>query len=256
MMQQKIFGAAGEEVVIEECMQGAEASVFVVTDGHAYKFLAAAQDHKPIYADDQGPNTGGMGAYAPTPLVDPSLLQTVERSIVQPTLQAMQNKGCPYQGVLYVGLMLTNQGPKVVEFNCRFGDPEAQILFPLIDSDLLEMLQATAQGKLADYDLQLNSNYATCVVIASGGYPGKYQKGLPIEISGKDTPDSYILQAGTALQNGQLITAGGRVLNAIGIDPDLKTSIAQAYERAQQVNFEGMYYRPDIGAKGLKYLVK
>ncbi|QXD15968.1 phosphoribosylamine--glycine ligase [Rhodocaloribacter litoris] len=254
MLREGRFGAAGDEVVIEEYMQGEEASVFALTDGTDYVLLAPAQDHKRIGEGDTGPNTGGMGAYAPAPVVTEAVLARVRREIVEPTLRGMAAEGHPYRGILYVGLMITEDGPKVVEYNCRLGDPEAQVVIPLLAGDLAVLFDRLARGRLREVNVALRPAAAACVVLASQGYPGTYQKGFVIE--GLDEAgaldDVLVLHAGTRRRkDGAVVTAGGRVLAVTALAPDLAGALEKAYRGAGLIRFEGKYYRRDIGRKGL-----
>ncbi len=254
------FGDAGRRVVVEEFLTGEEASVFVLTDGERFATLAPAQDHKRILDGDRGKNTGGMGAYAPAPVVTPSLLARVTREIITPTLDGMRREGHPYTGCLYVGLMITPSGPKVLEFNCRFGDPEAQVVIPLIDADLAAVLGSVARGTLDPAAVRQHPAAAVCVVMASQGYPDDYQTGK--EILGLDRPAAddgvVIFHAGTKDEGGKVVTAGGRVLGvtAIGYGHDLAGTIRTAYGAVGQITFDGAYYRSDIGAKALAHLTQ
>lgn len=256
MMIGDMFGAAGQCVVIEEYMEGEEASVFAITDGTTVLPMISSQDHKQIYEGDQGPNTGGMGAYAPAPIVGEANLNEIMTRIIEPTIQGMAARDIPYRGVLYAGVMMTDGGPKVVEFNCRYGDPEAQVLIPLLENDLAEVSLAVCTGTLKSITLDWRPLSAICVVLASGGYPGSYDKGKPI--SGLEQlasmEDVIPFHAGTAIQDGQLVTSGGRVLGITAFAPDLPSAIARAYEAVDQVTFEACYYRRDIGQKALKHL--
>jgi len=254
----KSFGAAGERIVIEEYLAGEEASVFVITDGERYVTLAPAQDHKRVLDGDLGKNTGGMGAYAPAPLVTSDLLKHVEQSIILPTLEGMRREGTPYAGCLYVGLMIGDDGPKVLEYNCRFGDPEAQVVIPLIETDFAELLLSVSERRLAaNVDYQ-TSRSAVCVVIASKGYPDAYEKGKPIEgLNQFDGDDRLVVfHAGTRTKDGRTVTSGGRVLGvtAIGEDLNLAATIKSAYDAVGKITFEGAYYRTDIGQKALRHL--
>ena len=248
-----VFGEAGDSVVIEEYMEGEEASVFTFTDGESLRTLVSTQDHKQIYEGDVGPNTGGMGAYAPAPLVDHVLLQEVDRTVVEPTIRALAARGCPYQGVLYTGLMINEDGHKVVEFNCRFGDPETQVLLPLLKNDFLEVILAVCDGSLSDIRLDWHSKAATCVVLASEGYPGAYEKGKVITgIADADAlPGVKVFHAGTKLDGENVVTSGGRVLGVTAVGQELQAARDLAYEAAAKIQFEGAFTRTDIGAKGL-----
>ncbi len=258
MMGLKIFGTAGSRIIVEEFMQGEEASVFAITDGESYKLLASAQDHKRIFDGDQGKNTGGMGAYAPAPVITDSLLCEIEQRIVHPTIQGMAKENRTYKGCLYVGLMITKEGPKVVEYNCRFGDPEAQVVLPLIDGDLAEIMYAAAENNLKNIELKMHEATAVCVIIASRGYPDKYETGK--RIIGleklKDREDIVVFHSGTTSSGGDILSAGGRVLGvtAVGYKNDLEATIRSAYSAVGQITFDGAYYRSDIGQKGLKYI--
>lgn len=254
MMVDRIFGKAGEEVLVEEFMTGQEASVFAVTDGKDYVLLPASQDHKRVGEGDTGKNTGGMGAYAPTPVVDEATMARVEKEIIKPTIDGMRKDGTPFVGCLYAGLMLTDQGPKVVEFNCRFGDPETQAVLPLVEGDFLGLLKSAADGKLDKGNVRYSGGASVCVVAAAGGYPDKYEKGKTIT-GLDDMPDSVVVfHAGTKREGASIVTSGGRVLGATSIVPenDLKAAIAKAYEGIEKISFEKMYYRNDIAAKATR----
>ncbi len=248
------FGEAGNKVVIEEFMTGQEASVFAITDGTNFILLPAAQDHKKIFDGDKGKNTGGMGAYAPTPFVTENDLQRIATEIVEPTLTAMRNIGNPFAGCLYCGLMMTNEGPKVVEFNCRFGDPETQVVLPLLEGDFVELLKSSAVGKLNMDSVKYNGGASVCVVAASGGYPDKYEKGF--EIKGLDAVNKSvkIYHAGTKEVGGKIVTNGGRVLNITSFSEknDLIEAKKIAYEAVSKISFQGMHYRKDIADKAIK----
>jgi len=254
MMKQKRFGAAGERIVIEQFLRGEEASMLALTDGRTISMLPSAQDHKPIFDGDQGPNTGGMGAYSPAPVVDDRAYDRIESEVILPTVHAMNVEDRPYNGVLYAGVMITEEGPYVLEYNCRFGDPETQPILMRLKSDLVPVLVACAEGKLDTVDMEWDDRVAVCVVIASGGYPGSYEKGKPI--SGLDAvkrlADVQVFHAGTALKRGEIVTAGGRVLGVTALGSTIKDAIDRAYEAARLIEFEGMHYRTDIGAKALQ----
>ncbi len=259
MIEGRAFGDAAATVVIEEYLEGIEASVFALSDGKRFVTLAPAQDHKRAYDGDRGMNTGGMGAYAPAPFVTGDIMETVRRTIIAPTLEGMAAEGKPYVGCLYVGLMLTEDGPKVVEFNSRFGDPEAQVVLPLYDGDLAALLHGAACGRIPEEAFmpgqERPAGHALCVVAASEGYPGPYRKGL--EIRGLDSlegrGDIAVFHAGTALQGGRLVTSGGRVLGVTAHlrEGTLADAIKRAYEALAGISFDGMHYRRDIGRKGL-----
>lgn len=255
----KVFGKAGEKIVVEEFMEGTEASVFAVCDGTNYVLLAPAQDHKRALDNDLGKNTGGMGAYAPAPVVTQALMKRVISDILEPTLSGMRSEGIPYRGCLYIGLMLTDTGPKVVEYNCRFGDPETQVVLPLYGGDLLALLNDAAIGKLAvdgrTGEVNKAHGSAVCVVLASGGYPDDYATGK--EIAGLDVveamQDVLVFHAGTRMESGKTITSGGRVLGVTAVQKDgrLDRAISRAYAAVRSISFDGMRYRTDIGRKGL-----
>jgi len=252
MMEERQFGRAGARVVIEECLSGPEVSFFVLCDGRNAIPLGSAQDHKRVFDDDRGPNTGGMGAFAPSTLMDAALQARVLREIVGPVVAGMRAEDHEYCGFLYVGLMLTCDGPKVIEFNVRFGDPEAQVVLPLLDLDLPALLAAAAAGDLgARVVTRATAEVAVGVVLASGGYPGPVKTGVPIR--GIDAaariPGVEVFHAATARQGDELVTAGGRVLTVVGRAPTFDRAIALAYEGVAQISFEGMHYRRDIGQK-------
>lgn len=255
MFDKKVFGDAGTTVVLEEKMKGEEASIFVLTDGKDYKFLPVSQDHKRIGDNDSGPNTGGMGAYAPAPVVDDTMLGLIEQTIIKPTIEAMRAEGATFRGLLYCGVMLTEQGPRVVEFNCRFGDPETEAVLPLIECDWYELFQSCATGKLASVKWNVKKESCVTVVLASKGYPGNFEKGK--EISGiedversRTNVDVYF--SGVACNDeGKLVTNGGRVLAVTTWAETLHDAILMAYDAISGINFEGKTMRNDIGAKGL-----
>lgn len=257
IMRERAFGEAGDEVVIEECMEGEEASVFALADGETYVVTVPAQDHKPVGEGDTGPNTGGMGAYAPAPVVTDAVLEQVRRTIIEPTLAGMIEEGHPYRGVLYCGLMITEAGPRVVEFNCRLGDPEAQVVLPLIENDLVDVFSKMAEGRLAEVDLRIRPAAAACVVLASEGYPVSYEKGFAIhgvdEAGALD--DVVVFHAGTKrTDGGDLVTAGGRVLGVTATGRDLAAALDRAYAAVDRISFQGKQFRRDIGRKGLGHL--
>jgi phosphoribosylamine---glycine ligase len=250
MMSEQVFGAAGSEVVIEEFMEGEELSVFALCDGKNVLPMLPAQDHKRIGEADTGPNTGGMGAYAPVSLATPQLVQRISREILEPTVAALARDRRPFRGLLYAGLMLTSSGPKVVEFNCRFGDPETQVVIPLLRSSLLEPMLAIARGgDVSGTSLAWHPAAAVTTVIASGGYPGPYRTGLPIELppSLTEADDVLLFHAGTAARDGSLVTTGGRVLAVTALGPNVAAAAARSRTAASQVRFDGAYFRHDIG---------
>jgi phosphoribosylamine--glycine ligase len=250
MMADLRFGEAGREVVIEEYMRGEELSIFALTDGRGVLTLLPSQDHKRVGEGDTGPNTGGMGAYAPVSLANPALLREVEETVLLPTLRAMEAEGSLFQGLLYAGLMLTHEGPKVVEFNCRFGDPETQAVLPLLSSSLLEPIVTIAEGgSVADMDLSWHPGGAVTTVLASEGYPGSYQKGKAIDLppSVHEDPELLVFHAGTQMTPEGLVTSGGRVLAVTGIGDSLGDAARKSLVGADAIDFEGKYFRTDIG---------
>jgi phosphoribosylamine---glycine ligase len=256
-MQERRFGTAGERLVIEECLSGPELSFFVLSDGHRALPLASAQDHKRAFDDDRGPNTGGMGAFAPSVLLDSNLESRIVREIVDPVINGMEAEGQLFRGFLYVGLMLTVEGPKVIEFNVRLGDPEAQVVLPLIDEPLLPLLIDAAEGRLRSQACRLRTDKLVGVVLASRGYPESSESGQPIEgvAAAERLSQVTVLHAGTARRDGVLVTAGGRVLTVVGRGPSFEVAIARAYEGVSQIHFDGMQYRHDIGRKALAQIV-
>jgi phosphoribosylamine--glycine ligase len=252
MMIEKKFGEAGAEVVIEERLSGPEVSVLAFCDGQNFVTMPPAQDHKRIFDHDTGPNTGGMGAYAPAPICSPELLRQIEETILKPTLAGLRAEGSPYVGVLYAGLMLTRQGPKALEFNCRFGDPEGQVILPLLETDLLTIIEHSLAGALSTLEVSWKDAAAATVVLASGGYPGVYETGKPISgvAEAAQLDGVIVFHAGTRLTgDSQLMTAGGRVLNVTGVGPTLPEALERAYAGVSLIQFEGMHFRADIGAK-------
>lgn len=253
---QKEFGKAGEHIVIEEFLTGEEVSIIAITDGKTIIPLISSQDHKALLDGDKGPNTGGMGAYAPAPLINEKLEKEIQFKIFNPLLAALQKEGIEYCGVIYAGIIITPQGPYVLEFNCRFGDPETQPILALLKSDLAEVMFAAINGKLADVELEWSKNYALCVVAASASYPGKYEKGKEITGDLQNRDDVIIFHAGTEKRNGKLYTAGGRVLGVTGIGANLLQAKEKAYQALKRIDFDGIYYRTDIGDKGIRRLEK
>ncbi len=246
------LAGAAERLVIEEFMQGEEASVFAICDGDDYRVIGNAQDHKRVGEGDNGLNTGGMGAYSPAPLVTEDLLEEIERDIIKPTIEGMKKEGNPYTGVLYVGLMITEEGPKVVEFNCRFGDPECQVILPRLKTDLLHLLNESVHRRLYRSSVEFTNKYFCTVVMVSGGYPGSYEKGK--KVTGLNDVDTLIFHAGTRAEGNEILTNGGRVLNVVGSGLTLREAIDRAYAEVPKIHFDKAYYRNDIGAKGLKRL--
>jgi phosphoribosylamine--glycine ligase len=252
IMRDKVFGEAGNKVVIEEFMQGEEASFLAFTDGKTVLPLPTSQDHKAIFDNDLGPNTGGMGAYSPAPVVTPALEEQIMKKIMLPTVKAMAKEGRPYKGILYAGLMITEGKARVVEFNCRFGDPEAQPLLMRLKSDLVDVVEAVIDGKLQSITLDIDPRPAVCVVMASGGYPGSYSKGEVITgLSEAASPHVVTFHAGTALKKNQIVTAGGRVLGVTAIGDRLDEAITRAYAAVSHISWQGSYFRKDIGQKAL-----
>lgn len=252
ILMDKTFGAAGDRVLVEECLQGEELSFFAISDGKNYVSLLTAQDHKRIYDHDEGPNTGGMGAYTNPPLYTEALKEQILQEVIEPTIAAMQMEGCPYQGVLYAGLMITAQGPKVLEYNARFGDPEAQVLMPMIKSDLLPILEAAAQGQLGKQTVEINDGACVGVVLASGGYPAAYQNGKAITGLEQVQNETIVFHAGTAIKDGQLVTAGGRVMAVVVRDSSISAAIQKVYQEIENIHFADMHYRHDIAQKALR----
>ena len=255
-LEERAFGEAGLRVVVEEFLVGEEASFFALSDGAAVLPLQAAQDHKTVSDDDQGPNTGGMGAYSPAPVMDEATTERVMAEIVRPTIAAMAKEGAPYSGVLFVGLMITRDGPRVIEFNCRFGDPECQAILPRLDQDLLPLLAAVACGRGLPASVRWRAASSVCVVMVSGGYPGTYETGRPI--AGLDAAGALpeaegvqVFHAGTALRDGVLVSAGGRVLGVQALGRDIREAVTRAYAAVGRIGFAGAHFRTDIGRRAL-----
>ncbi len=251
IMEEKVFGRSGSQVVVEEFLTGKEVSVLAFTDGHVVRPMVSSMDHKRAYDNDEGPNTGGMGTIAPSPYYTPEVAERCMQEIFLPTIEAMNKEGCPFRGCLYFGLILTADGPRVIEYNCRFGDPETQVVLPLLQSDLFSILRAVREERLAAADIAWRDGAAACVVLASGGYPKKYQTGFPI--TGLDADGgcagAIVYHAGTKWQDGQYRTAGGRVLGVTGLGDTLEEAIRRAYAAAEDIRFENRHYRTDIGRK-------
>lgn len=254
IMIEKEFGSAGDRIIIEDCLQGVEASYIVFTDGETILPAAASRDHKAIFDNDRGPNTGGMGTYSTDDILGPDLEREVLDRVIRPTIEGMRQEGNPFKGILYAGLMLTQQGLQVLEFNVRMGDPEGQVILPRLQSDFADLCATLCQGRLKDYRAAWNPGAAVCVVLASGGYPGAYSKGKII--AGLDMAEEddriAIFHAGTRKDGEKLVTDGGRVFGVTAVDKDLASAIMAAYEAVNKIHFDGMQYRRDIGAKGLK----
>jgi len=251
VMVEREFGAAGEAVVIEECMRGPEVTLLAFSDGTTVKPMPACQDHKRALDGDQGLNTGGMGAYAPVPVCPPEMVDELLRIALQPCVEGLRAEGSPFVGVLYGGFMLTAEGPRVVEFNCRFGDPEAQVVLPMLETDLLEVALACTEGRLADLDIHWKTGAAACVVLASGGYPGKYETGISIQGLENEQEDAFVFHAGTKSRHGRVLTSGGRVLSVTGTGVTIRDALQTAYSRIESIKFDKMHYRRDIGHRVL-----
>ncbi|MFA6849507.1 MAG: phosphoribosylamine--glycine ligase [Selenomonadaceae bacterium] len=255
IMCDRAFGSAGSRVVIEECLMGEEVSLLTFTDGNMIVPMVSSQDHKRAYDEDKGPNTGGMGAYAPAPAATPEIIMRVQKEILDPTIAAMKAEGRKYIGCLYAGLMITVDGPKVIEFNARFGDPETQVVLPLLESDFLEVMLACINGTLKNTEVKWKKEAAVCVVMAAGGYPKSYNKGD--EITGLDAAEAagtLVFHAGTTVKDGKIVTNGGRVLGVVATAPDIKGAVDKAYAGAKKINFANVHYRKDIAHRALERL--
>ena len=254
IMAQKAYGAAGERVVVEECLKGEEASFMAFSDGKTVVPMASSQDHKRVFDADKGPNTGGMGAYSPAPIVTAKLERQVMETIMIPTVRAMEKEDRLFQGVLYAGLMIHNGEARVLEFNARFGDPETQPIMARLDTDLIDIIEAILAGSLAKTEIRWKPDSAVCVVMASGGYPGNYEKG--VEITGLDRAaersNAMVFHSGTSVRNGKIVTDGGRVLGVTGLGPTVAAAIDSAYAAVHDISFQGAHYRRDIGARALE----
>lgn len=255
IMDDAAFGKAGSRVVIEEFMDGEEASLLAFTDGKTIVPMVSSQDHKRAYDGDKGPNTGGMGTYAPAPVMTKELVAEATEKILKPVIAAMAKEGRPYKGCLYAGLMITDEGPKVVEFNARFGDPETQVVLPLLESDLVKIMLACVDGTLDNLDIKWSDGAAVCVVIASGGYPKSYKKGFVIDgIEKAKAADTLVFHAGTAEKDGDIVTNGGRVLGVVAKAADVRTAVDKAYKGVKAISFEGAFHRNDIAHRALERL--
>ncbi|VAW18899.1 Phosphoribosylamine--glycine ligase [hydrothermal vent metagenome] len=254
----KIFKEAGSRVIVEDCLEGEEVSILAVSDGHDYLILDTSQDHKRIFDDDQGPNTGGMGAYSPSPSVNQEMMNEIERSVIEPTIRGMKRGGAPFKGVLYAGIMLTDRGPYVLEYNVRFGDPEAQAVLPRMKNDLVDLLYACCNDQIKKIKLEWDSRDCVCVVISSGGYPGEYETGL--EIKGLDQAakqkDTVVFHAGTKEKDGKILTSGGRVLGVTSLGEGIDKAIKNSYEAVEAISFDRCFFRRDIGSKALSKMVQ
>jgi phosphoribosylamine--glycine ligase len=251
MMVQRAFGEAGRRIIIEEYLRGEEASILALVDGERYLTMIPSQDHKPIFDGDRGPNTGGMGAYAPAPVVTGAIMQQVEERILSPAISGMAQEGYPFRGVLYAGLMVTPAGPRVVEFNCRFGDPETQAIVPIMKDDLLALMLAAARGDLGSRGSLRFEGAAVCVVMASAGYPGAYCKGYEIRGLQELDPEVFVFHAGTRREDSRVLTDGGRVLGVTGTGPDVGQASRMAYRAVEKISFQGAQYRQDIARRAL-----
>jgi phosphoribosylamine--glycine ligase len=251
MFLDKKFGNASDKLSVEECLKGEELSIFVVTDGEHYKILNSAQDHKRIFDDDKGPNTGGMGAYCPAPLFEDKLRDKVEQRIIIPTIEGMKKEGHPYKGFLYVGIMIVSGEPYVIEYNARLGDPEAQVIIPMIRGNLFPTIKNVIDNSLYSINIENHEGFAVTVMLVSQGYPDEYKKGM--EIKGLND-NLMVFHSGTKIVDGKFYTCGGRVLSVIGQDSSLRGAIDKVYDNIDKINFDNMYYRKDIGKKGLDYL--
>jgi phosphoribosylamine--glycine ligase len=254
LLKKRIFGTAGDEVVIEEFLTGDEISVFVLSDGTDYRLLTTSQDHKKALDGDLGKNTGGMGAYAPAPMANPNLIQQIEKDIIVPSLLAIKETACAYTGLLYVGLIITEKGPKVLEYNCRFGDPETEVVLPLLKSDLLPLLYACTNETLSQQELTVHNGFAVDVVMASGGYPDAYEKGKEITGLNSLPADILVFHAGTKTAGNKLVTSGGRVLNVVAMGADFSSTQSYLYEQIKKIHFDGMHWRKDIGFRAFAHL--
>lgn len=253
MLVKKKFGQAGERIIIEDYLDGEEASILVLTDGENVIPLASSQDHKRVFDGDKGPNTGGMGAYSPAPVITEELFKKVSNEIIYPTIKALGREGIKYKGVLYYGIMITKTGPRVLEYNARFGDPETQVILPRLKSDLAELLMATAGGDISGKVLEWDRRDCACVVLAEEGYPGEYEKHKEITgLNEAEKDGALIFHAGTIEKNGKYVTSGGRVLNVVGMAEGIENAVAVAYKAISKIQFEGMHYRKDIGYRAVK----
>lgn len=252
MMEETAFGQAGARVVVEEFLEGEEMTLLAFVQGTTVKPMVPAQDHKPVNNGDQGPNTGGMGTYAPLPHIDSFIVEQIIRQIVEPTAKAMVEEGHPFEGILYTGLMLTKDGPKVIEYNARFGDPETQVILPLLETDLLDIFIAGLSGELENIEVNWKGKYSVCVVMSSAGYPGPYDKGKVIQGLDQISDPTIVFHAGTTKKDGQILTNGGRVLGITSMGDTLQEARALVYQAIEKISFEGAHYRTDIGSKALR----
>lgn len=251
MMEDKVFGDSGSKIILEEFLDGEEVSVLAFSDGVHVVPMASSQDHKRIFDGDRGPNTGGMGAYSPAPVYTPELADFTLKNVLQPVIRGMTAEGRTYTGVIYAGLIVTKEGPKVLEFNARFGDPETQPILTRLETDLVDIIEAILDGKLDTIEIKWRPEAAVCVVLASGGYPGSYDKGMPINGLKEASADAVVFHAGTAQKDKSFVTSGGRVLGVTALGRDIATAITKAYQAVEKISFSGMQYRKDIGKKAL-----
>jgi phosphoribosylamine--glycine ligase len=251
IMNDRVFGESGKKIVIEEFLEGTEVSILAFTDGKTVKPMVSSQDHKRVFDDDKGLNTGGMGAFAPSKIYTPEIEKVCMESIIKPTIEAMNKENRPFKGILYFGLIITREGPKVIEYNCRFGDPETQVVLPLLENDIVEIFNAIIDEKLDSIDIKWKKGACVCVVMASGGYPQKYETGY--EINGMDEaehdPNIIIFHAGTKRENNKFYTAGGRVIGVTALESTMEAAISKAYNGVEKISFKDMHYRKDIGKK-------
>lgn len=253
IMKEKAFGSAGDRIVMEEFLEGQEISILALFDGKTYRLFVPSQDHKRALDGDEGPNTGGMGAYAPVPVANGTFLERVKIEVAEPTFEGMRKEGFTGAGVVYFGLILTDEGPKVLEYNCRFGDPETQVILPLFEGDLAEVMFAATEQKLGGVPFENSGSSAACIVMASGGYPGSYEKGYPIEgLDEAKNRECIVFHAGTKIDGGKIVTAGGRVLGVTAVAKSLEGALDKAYNGVDAISFENAFNRTDIGRKGLE----
>lgn len=254
IIKERAFGSAGDKVIVEQCLKGEEASFMVLTDGKTFIPLATSQDHKTVFDNDKGPNTGGMGAYSPAPIITESLEADIMKNIIKPVIKGLIKERINYRGIIYAGLMICDGKPYVLEFNCRFGDPEAQPVLMRLDSDLFDALKATSEGKLKDIKLSWKNDASVCVVLTSKGYPGSYEKGKVIKglDSLKNRDDLMVFHAGTSVDDKKFVTSGGRVLGVTALGKDIRSAKENAYQAVKKIHFDGMHYRKDIGDKAIK----
>ena len=254
IIKERAFGSAGDKVIVEQCLKGEEASFMVLTDGKTFIPLATSQDHKTVFDNDKGPNTGGMGAYSPAPIITESLEADIMKNIIKPVIKGLTKERINYRGIIYAGLMICDGKPYVLEFNCRFGDPEAQPVLMRLDSDLFDALKAASEGKLKDIKLSWKNDASVCVVLTSKGYPGSYEKGKVIKglDSLKNRDDLMVFHAGTSVDDKKFVTSGGRVLGVTALGKDIRSAKENAYQAIKKIHFDGMHYRKDIADKAIK----